>query len=116
MNIKEAIIAFSQSEKIKSGLIWISQSLEMLQSFPEEKKGRAGKKMIKAITDMIAYEIHIAKRVAKDDSWTPVRFQVCQVAKISPPHVSNHEFQDTVFDLSMGCHTPHMFKTIQTQI
>ncbi|QTA88873.1 hypothetical protein [Desulfonema magnum] len=75
MNVQEAIIAFSQSEKIKSSLIWISQSLDMLQSFPAEDR-RGGEKMIKTITEMVAYEIHIAKRVTKEDSWTDVEKHV----------------------------------------
>ena len=32
MNTREAIIAFSQSEKIKAGLIWTSQAIQSFQS------------------------------------------------------------------------------------
>ena len=33
MKTQEAVLAFSQSEKIKSGIIWISQVLEFLTGF-----------------------------------------------------------------------------------
>jgi len=36
----EAILAFSQSEKIKAGLIWSTTGLELLEGLPlDEKKG-----------------------------------------------------------------------------
>ena len=34
MNKKNAIIAFSQSEKIKAGLIWMSQTIEDYTGLP----------------------------------------------------------------------------------
>lgn len=43
METNQAILAFSQSEKIKSGLIWISQALEYLEGLPfTERKAAEG--------------------------------------------------------------------------
>jgi len=46
MEISKSIMAFSQSEKIKSGLIWISQALEMLQGLSSTEKGGGEKSLL----------------------------------------------------------------------
>jgi len=43
MNTREAIMAFSQSEKVKSGIIWVSQALELLRGLPTPEKPWGGK-------------------------------------------------------------------------
>jgi hypothetical protein len=68
METKQAVMAFSQSEKIKSGLIWVSHALEMLRGLPEPEK-QGGEKVIKAIIDMIVYEIRLAVKLAGDAPW-----------------------------------------------
>ena len=68
MKVQEAIIAFSQGEKIKSGLIWISQTLEFLRDLPEPER-HGGEKAIKAIIEMLIHEIHLARNVSGDVSW-----------------------------------------------
>ena len=67
MNVPAAIIAFSQSEKIKSGLIWINQTLELLPGLSTTEQ-QGAEKVIKTIIDMIAQEIHVARNLTKDDS------------------------------------------------
>jgi hypothetical protein len=68
MNSKSAIIAFSQSEKIKAGLIWASQTLEVNASLPEmEKKG--SQRIIAALLNMIAGEIHVVMEMAPHHRW-----------------------------------------------
>ena len=68
MDSKSAIIAFSQSEKIKAGLIWASQTLEVNASLPEtEIKG--SQQIIAALLNMIANEIHIAMKMAPHPRW-----------------------------------------------
>ena len=71
MEIDEAILAFSQSEKMKAGTIWISQALNLLQGLHEaEKKG--GEKIINALLNMIAHEINLAKNVAGNEGWDDI--------------------------------------------
>ena len=71
MNTQEAVLAFSQSEKIKSGLIWISQVLEFLTGLPvPEKKG--AERIIDAILSMILHEIRLAKKAIQDESWDDI--------------------------------------------
>ena len=71
MEIDKAILAFSQSEKIKAGIIWISHALDMLQTLPgAEKKG--GERMISALLNMIGHEIRLAKTVAGGEEWLEI--------------------------------------------
>lgn len=71
MEVQDTIIAFSQSEKIKSGLIWVSQALQMLNGLQEPEK-RGAEKIAKAIIGMIAHEIQLGKNVTGDVSWDEV--------------------------------------------
>ncbi len=71
MNAKEAIMAFSQSEKIKSGIIWISQTLELLSGLNETEK-QGGIRIIKAMINMVAQENQLAWKVTDDPAWEEV--------------------------------------------
>jgi hypothetical protein len=71
MEINEAITAFSQSEKIKAGLIWASQAVEIYQALSEADKPGA-EKIIKAIIDMIGNEILICKKSAPHELWMEI--------------------------------------------
>jgi hypothetical protein len=71
MEIDKAITTFSQSEKIKAGLIWASQAIEVYKALPETDKPGA-EKIIKVIVDMIATEILICKKTAPDKLWIEV--------------------------------------------
>jgi hypothetical protein len=68
MQIREAITSFSQSEKIKAGLIWATQVVELYKALPEADKPGA-EKIIKAIVGMIGSEILICKKSAPSDLW-----------------------------------------------
>lgn len=71
MNIQRAIIAFAQSEKIKTGLIWATQSLELLAGLPEKDKEGA-KRIAESLMNFILFDVHIAKKTAKDASWEEI--------------------------------------------
>jgi len=68
MQTQEAIKAFSQSEKLKSGLIWASQIIEVYAALPESEKAGA-ERILKILISMIGNEIHIAKNAAPHDIW-----------------------------------------------
>ncbi|MFH1351521.1 MAG: hypothetical protein ABII26_11410 [Pseudomonadota bacterium] len=71
MEINEAIMAFSQSEKIKAGLIWASQTLNLLQGLADmEKKG--AEKIIHAVLNMIGHEVRLAKTVVGNEWWDEI--------------------------------------------
>ncbi len=71
METREAIMAFSQSEKVKTALIGVSQSLELLagMSFPETEGAR---KVIRMNIEMMRQEIQLAGNLSGDPLWDEI--------------------------------------------
>lgn len=80
MEVPAAIIAFSQSEKIKSGLIWITQVLEYLLGLqiPEQQ---GAEKVVLVMLEMISQEIHVARNLTQDDSLNEIEKHM-EMAKV----------------------------------
>ncbi len=71
MEISQAIMAFSQSEKVKSNLICVSQSLELLGGLPfPENEG--AQKVIRMNIEMMRQEIQLARNLSGDDAWDEI--------------------------------------------
>ena len=71
MENKQAITSFSQSEKLKAGIIWVSQILNMLQGLNGiEKKG--AERVVGLMIQMIGQEAKLAKSVSGDDIWDEI--------------------------------------------
>jgi hypothetical protein len=68
MHTHQSIKAFSQSEKLKAGLIWANQVVEVYVALPESEKPGA-ERILKTLIRMIASEIHIAKNAAPHEIW-----------------------------------------------
>ena len=75
MEINEAVLAFSQSEKIKSSIIWASQAVEIFASLSEEEKSGANK-IIRAVISMIGHEISLCKKSAPHALWAEIQQSV----------------------------------------
>jgi len=88
MQIHEAITAFSQSEKIKAGLIWASQVVEIYKALPEADKIGA-EKIIKAIVDMIGNEILICKKSAPNELWIEIEKNIETAAVMMQSNVAH---------------------------
>ena len=71
MRVNQAIIAFSQSEKLKSGLIWATQIIEMYIALSQSEKPGA-ERVLTTLINMIATEIHVAKKAAPHNVWQDV--------------------------------------------
>lgn len=71
MNSKHAIISFSQSEKVKSGLIWCSQCVQITQNMPQEQQ-QGAVKILRGLVTMIANEVQLARQASRDDVWLEV--------------------------------------------
>jgi hypothetical protein len=71
METSQAIMAFSQSEKLKSSIICASQSLELLAGLPfPEKEG--AQKVIRMNIEMMRQEIHLARNLTGDEDWDEI--------------------------------------------
>lgn len=71
METKEAIISFSQSEKVKSGLIWCSQCVHMSESLDEAGQ-RGAVQVIRSLVAMISNEVQLARQTGNDAVWLEV--------------------------------------------
>ncbi len=87
MNTKEAIMAFSQSEKIKSGIIWASQTLELLRGLPEPEK-RGAERVVKMLVEMIFQEIQLGGNVAAGEDWQGIEKSIDQAVAMINSHVA----------------------------
>jgi hypothetical protein len=68
MNTKEAITALSQSEKIKSGIVWATHMTQMAGELPQNEKSGI-EKSIKLLINMIGHESVLARRTTGDKTW-----------------------------------------------
>ncbi len=75
----EAIMAFSQSEKIKAGLIWLSSVLQMSEDFQGMEK-RGAEKAVGAFLNLMIHDVELSERVAPDSGWKDVREAVEKAA------------------------------------
>lgn len=71
METKQAIISFAQGEKVKSGLIWCSQGVQMAQNLPQAEQSGAIK-AVQSLVAMIANEVQLARQASKDEIWLEV--------------------------------------------
>ena len=71
MTDQEAIISLGQSEKIKSGLIWVNQSVEQFVGMgPAERRG--AEQIVAGLVSMVSTEAVLANRLGKDPEWSQV--------------------------------------------
>jgi hypothetical protein len=71
MEIKEAILALSQSEKAKSGLLMVSQLIEIYNGMPDHER-HVGERFLRPLIAMIANEIHLSKKITPPDLWASI--------------------------------------------
>jgi hypothetical protein len=66
------IMAFCQSEKIKSGIIWVSQSIQLLDGLQEPERS-GGERMVKVLLQMVLREVSLAETLAGAEEWEAAR-------------------------------------------
>lgn len=71
MDARAAVIAYAQSEKIKSGLIWVSQLAEMVKGQQGEQR-ITGENMIMSMIAFVANEVNLARKITQDQSWQEI--------------------------------------------
>jgi hypothetical protein len=68
METREAILAYSQSEKAKAGLLMAAQLLEMCNGLPDHEK-HAAERFLRPLIGMISHEIHLSRKMTSADMW-----------------------------------------------
>ena len=71
MNIKQAILAFSQSEKVKAGIIAVTQALELLPGIPDRTR-KGAESMARVFISLILRDVHLAKKITGESTWQEV--------------------------------------------
>ena len=68
ITVKQAISAYAQSEKVKSGLIWICQVSDQVVAMDGPGR-RQGLSLLKTLAHMVADESDLAGRITGDSCW-----------------------------------------------
>ncbi|MDZ7581181.1 MAG: hypothetical protein U5R30_11300 [Deltaproteobacteria bacterium] len=71
MDTKAAILAFSQSEKIKSGIIWVTQALGVLTGLPEKNR-KSAERIAHVFIGSMLRDVHLAVKVTAEPKWRDV--------------------------------------------
>ena len=77
MTNREAIMALSQSEKLKAGLIWISSVLQMADGLHGAEK-RGAERSSAAFLNMVILDLQLAEKIAPDPGWKDVEVHLDQ--------------------------------------
>jgi hypothetical protein len=68
MDTKAAIISFSQGEKVKTGLIWCSQAVQLIQNLAQEEQSGA-LTLLQSLLNMVTNEARLARSAGGDEAW-----------------------------------------------
>ena len=71
METKQAIISFAQGEKVKSGLIWCSQCVQIAQNLPGPERTGAIK-LVQGLVSMLSNEVQLARQAGGSQVWPEV--------------------------------------------
>jgi hypothetical protein len=71
METREAILAYSQSEKAKVGLLMAAQLIEMCNGMPDHEK-HAAERFLRPLIGMIANEVHLSRKMTSAEMWASV--------------------------------------------
>lgn len=68
MEKNDALWSYTQSEKIKTGMIWLNQCVEHCGRFPEPQKTGA-ERLLRQLIGMIAIEIQLIRKMTDNPEW-----------------------------------------------
>jgi len=69
--VKQAVAAYAQSEKVKSGLIWVCQVAEQVAIMDDPGRAQA-LPLLKTLAHLVADEAILAGRVTADRRWQAI--------------------------------------------
>jgi hypothetical protein len=71
MDVKQAIAAYAQSEKVKSGLIWICQISDQVGAVEGAAK-KHGVSLVRSLARMVSGESDLAGKITDDPRWNEI--------------------------------------------
>jgi len=112
MDTRSYVIAFSQSEKIKAGLIWASSTVEMNNGLAEHDK-TGSQQVIGALVSMVANEVQVAMKMAPDERWEEALKHLNKALVMIHSNVA----QEATFHISRALsHATSICQTAMTQL
>lgn len=79
MAIAPEILVYAQSEKVKAGLIWLSQGLLQFQGQPAARPA-AAENLALVILEMVRDEVQLGWRLTRDKAWQRADHHLQQAA------------------------------------
>ena len=80
MNASNAVISFSQSEKVKAGLLWASHAAELLNGL-EGPERQGAESVVAMLVELVGNDALLARRIVPDDGWVEVEKNI-DMAKV----------------------------------
>jgi len=80
MKTSDAIISFSQSEKVKSGLLWASHAAGLIDGLDGAER-QGAERVIALLVDLVGNDALLARRIVKNDAWVEVEKNI-DLAKV----------------------------------
>ena len=96
-NLKQAVSAYTQSEKVKSGLIWICQVAEQVATM-EGAGRRHGLILLKTLAHLVADELDPAGKITGDPGW----FDIGRKINMALVMINSGVPQETSFHLTQA--------------
>jgi hypothetical protein len=96
-DLKMAVAAYAQSEKVKSGLIWVCQVAELVAAMAGAERTQ-GLAVLKPLARMVADEAHLAGRLTADRGW----HEIAQKINMALVMIDSGVPQETGFHLTQA--------------
>lgn len=97
ISIKQAVSAYAQSEKVKSGLIWICQVSDQVAAMDAPGR-RQGLNLLKTLAHMVADESDLAGRITGDRCW----YEIGKKINMALVMINSGVPQETAFHLTQA--------------
>jgi hypothetical protein len=95
--VKRAISAYAQSEKVKSGLIWICQVADQVAAMQDPGR-QQGSMLLKTLTQMVMDESDLAGRITGDRRW----HEIGKIIRMALVMINSGVPQETAFHLTQA--------------
>jgi hypothetical protein len=73
--IRQAVLTYAQSEKVKSGLIWVCQVSEQVATMDDANRHH-GVRLLSTLTHLVGDESLLASRITGDRHWLEIKQKI----------------------------------------
>ena len=95
--LRQAVVTYAQSEKVKSGLIWVCQVSEQVAALDDAAR-QHGVRLLRTLAHLVGDEAILAGRVTGDRRWT----EISQKINMALVMIQSGVPQETSFHLTQA--------------